>query len=80
MTRSLFAFLSASAIAKVVNVSTNLGAILVFGFNGEIIWKVGLTLAVANVIGGLIGARIAIRGGSTLAELLEFFILHLLRQ
>lgn len=63
-----FAFLSASAIAKVVNVATNAGAILVFGFNGEIIWKVGLTLAIANVMGGLIGARIAIRGGSTLVR------------
>lgn len=63
-----FAFLSASAIAKVVNVATNAGAILVFGFNGEIIWKVGLTLAIANVAGGLIGARIAIRGGSTLVR------------
>ena len=63
-----FAFLSASAIAKVVNVATNSGAILVFGFNGEIIWKIGLTLAIANVAGGLIGARIAIRGGSTLVR------------
>jgi len=63
-----FAFLSASAIAKVVNVATNLGAILVFGFNGEIIWKVGLTLAIANVAGGLIGARIALRGGSNLVR------------
>lgn len=63
-----FAFLSASAIAKVVNVATNAGAILVFGLNGEIIWKIGLTLAIANIAGGLIGARIAIRGGSTLVR------------
>lgn len=63
-----FAFLSASAIAKVVNVATNAGAILIFGVNGEIIWRVGLTLAIANVLGGLIGARIAIRGGSTLVR------------
>jgi len=61
-----YAFLSASAIAKVVNVSTNLGAILVFGFNGAIIWQVALVLAAANIAGGLTGARLAIRGGSTL--------------
>lgn len=61
-----FAFLSASAIAKVVNVSTNLGAILVFGFHGAIIWQVALVLAAANIIGGLMGARLAISGGSTL--------------
>ncbi len=61
-----YAFLSASAIAKVVNVSTNLGAILVFGFHGAIIWQVALVLAAANIVGGLTGARLAIRGGSTL--------------
>ena len=63
-----FAFLSASAIAKVVNVSTNLGAIIVFGLNGVILWQIGLTLAVANVAGAIIGAKLAIRGGSTLVR------------
>ena len=63
-----FAFLSASAIAKVVNVATNLGAIIIFGANGEIIWKIGLTLAIANVAGGLIGAYLALRGGSSLVR------------
>lgn len=63
-----FAFLSASAIAKVVNVATNAGAILTFGANWEILWKIGLTLAIANVCGGLIGVRIALRGGSGLVR------------
>ena len=63
-----FAFLSASAIAKVVNVATNLGAIIIFGANGEIIWKIGLTLAIANVVGSLIGAHLALRGGSSLVR------------
>ncbi|MDA2993722.1 MAG: TSUP family transporter [Actinomycetota bacterium] len=63
-----FAFLSASAIAKVVNVATNLGAIIIFGANGEIIWKIGLTLAIANVAGGLIGAHLALKGGSNLVR------------
>ena len=63
-----FAFLSASAIAKVVNVATNLGAIIIFGASREIIWKIGLTLAIANVAGGLIGAHIALRGGSNLVR------------
>lgn len=63
-----FAFLSASAIAKVVNVATNLGAIVIFGANGEILWKIGLTLAIANVAGGLIGAHLALKGGSNLVR------------
>jgi uncharacterized membrane protein YfcA len=69
-----FAFLSASAIAKVVNVSTNLGAIMVFGLNGAILWQVGLVLAMANIVGGLLGARLAIRGGSTLIRKVFLFV------
>ncbi|MEK6648914.1 MAG: TSUP family transporter [Actinomycetota bacterium] len=63
-----FAFLTASSIAKVVNVSTNLGAIVVFGLHGVILWRLGLVLALANVLGGLLGAHIAIRGGSPLVR------------
>lgn len=59
-----FAFLTASSIAKVVNVATNLGAIVVFGLHGVILWHVGLVLGGANIAGGLLGARMAIRGGS----------------
>lgn len=59
-----FAFLTASSVAKVVNVATNLGAIVIFGVHGVILWHVGLVLGVANVAGGLLGARLAIRGGS----------------
>ena len=59
-----FAFLTASSIAKVVNVATNLGAIVVFGLNGVILWHVGLVLGIANIAGGLMGAKMAIRGGS----------------
>ena len=63
-----FAFLSASAIAKVVNVATNFGAIIIFGFNGQILWKIGLTLAIANMAGGYLGAKLALRGGSKLVR------------
>jgi len=63
-----FAFLTASSIAKVVNVSTNLGAIVVFGLHGVILWRLGLVLALANVTGGMLGAHVAIRGGSALVR------------
>ena len=60
-----FAFLTASSVAKVVNVATNLGAIVIFGLHGVILWHVGLVLGIANIAGGLMGARLAIRGGSS---------------
>jgi len=73
-----FAFLSASAIAKVVNVSTNLGALVVFGAQGVILWKLGLALGVANILGGLTGAKVAIRGGSALVRQVFLFVTAIL--
>ena len=63
-----YAFITASAIAKVVNVATNVGAILVFGINGAVIWQIGIIMGVANISGAAIGARLAIKGGSTLVR------------
>lgn len=59
-----FAFIGASAIAKVVNVATNFASILVFGISGSIMWVVGLAVGICNLVGGIIGSRVAIRRGS----------------
>ena len=63
-----YAFITASAIAKVVNVATNVGAIMVFGINGAVIWQIGIIMGVANISGAVLGARLAIKGGSTLVR------------
>ena len=63
-----YAFITASAIAKVVNVATNVGAILVFGIHGAVIWQIGIIMGTANITGAVIGSRLAIKGGSTLVR------------
>lgn len=63
-----YAFITASAIAKVVNVATNVGAILVFGLHGAVIWQIGIIMGIANISGAVVGARLAIKGGSTLVR------------
>ncbi len=63
-----YAFITASAIAKVVNVATNVGALIVFGINGAVIWQIGIIMGIANITGAIIGSRLAIRGGSTLVR------------
>lgn len=57
-------FLEASAKAKIANLTTNIAAISVFGAHGEILWALGLTMAAANLTGGFIGARTALRHGN----------------
>lgn len=57
-------FLSSSAKAKIVNVATNLGALLFFAPHGSVVWGLGLVLAAANVLGGYVGSRTATARGS----------------
>ena len=57
-------FLAASAKAKIVNMATNLGALAFFLPNGALLWGIGLILGLANMVGGYIGARMAVKQGS----------------
>lgn len=59
-----FDFLSASAMAKIVNVACNLAALLWFWYSGHLLWQIGLIMAVCNVAGSLVGSRLAIKNGS----------------
>jgi uncharacterized membrane protein YfcA len=59
-----YAFLQASAKARIVNLATNLGALLVFIPQGAPLWRLGLLMGAANVAGGWVGAHTAIRRGS----------------
>ena len=61
-----FAFLEATAITKVVNWGTNLAALISFQLSSNVIWAIGLTMGVANLIGALFGVRVAVKGGSQL--------------
>lgn len=59
-----YGFLEASVHAKLANLTTNVGALLVFGVQGEVWWLLGGAMAIANVLGGYLGARLALRLGS----------------
>jgi uncharacterized protein len=57
-------YLAASAKAKIVNVATNLGALLFFVPSGAVFWGLGALLAAANTLGGYLGSRAATARGS----------------
>jgi len=59
-----YAFLAASATARIVNLATNVGALLVFVPQGAPMWRLGLAMGACNVLGGWLGAHTAIRRGS----------------
>lgn len=57
-------FLHASASAKVINLATNLGALITFIPGGHVHWVLGAAVAAANMTGAHLGARMAIRFGA----------------
>jgi uncharacterized protein len=59
-----YSFLEASAKARLANWTTNLAALVVFVPAGAVVWKVGLVMGAANLLGGYLGARTAIARGS----------------
>jgi uncharacterized protein len=59
-----YAFLPASALAKIANFATNLGALIYFVPHGAVIWGLGLAIGAANLVGGYVGARMAVARGS----------------
>lgn len=65
-------FLQASAKAKLANLATNIGALLLFIPTGALLWDVGLMMGACNLIGGYLGARTAVARGSRFVRL--FFI------
>lgn len=73
-----YSFLQASPMAKMVNVTTNIGAIFVFGFHSAVMWQLGFAMGVANLCGGLLGARIGLRGGSILIRRIFMVVTTLL--
>jgi uncharacterized membrane protein YfcA len=57
-------FLHASSAAKVVNFGTNAAALTYFVPSGHVLWVTGLAMAVFNIGGALVGARLALHHGS----------------
>ena len=70
-----YAFLEASAKAKIANFATNLGALVVFVPGGHVMWKVGAVMAVMNLAGGYTGARTAVAKGSAFVRVVFIIVL-----
>jgi uncharacterized membrane protein YfcA len=73
-----YAFLAASATAKVVNLATNLGALALFATQGSVLWQLGLMMGIANVLGAYLGARSAITRGSAFVRTVFLLVVAVL--
>ncbi|QMU30125.1 sulfite exporter TauE/SafE family protein [Adhaeribacter radiodurans] len=68
-----FNFLAASASAKVVNIATNLSALLYFAFTNQVLYRIGIPMAICNVLGSTLGSRLAIQKGTSFIRV--FFLI-----
>jgi len=60
---------TATAEAKAVNFGSNVAGVIVFGYLGLVHWDLALPMAAAQAVGGILGVRLALRGGARLIRL-----------
>lgn len=71
-------FLNASASAKLLNVATNIAALILFSFKGYVWWHMALPLAVANVVGSVLGTHMALKHGTGFVRGIFIFVVGVL--
>ncbi len=64
----------ATADAKVVNFASNLASVVAFGLAGTVAWAVAIPMAGGQLIGGIVGARLAIKGGAKLIRIMVLLV------
>jgi len=57
-------FLNASVAAKLLNLASNVAALVLFTMKGHVWWHLALPMAMANVAGSLLGTRMALQHGA----------------
>lgn len=66
--------LNATADAKVVNFASNLAAVCIFAWRGTILWQISLPMAAGQLLGGLVGTRLAIKGGAKIVRAMVLLV------
>ncbi|SFE51649.1 sulfite exporter TauE/SafE family protein [Paracidovorax wautersii] len=71
-------FLNASVSAKLLNLATNIAALILFTLKGHVWWHFALPLAVANVLGSVLGAHMALKHGTGFVRGIFIFVVSAL--
>lgn len=63
-----FGLIRAVAYSKLLNLASNVAALSVLIIGGHVLWILGLCMGAASIIGGQVGAHIAIKFGANIAR------------
>lgn len=69
---------AANAHTKVINLTSNITALIIFILNGEVMIPLGLAGAACNMIGGYLGVGLMLKNGSKIVRPSILFVLVLL--
>lgn len=69
---------SSNGQAKVINLTTNITSLIVFLLNGQVLIPIGLAACAFNMLGGYIGAGLALKNGVKIVKPIVLFVLVLL--
>ena len=73
-----FEFVNASAYSKIINCMTNISALIVFIKNGDYILEIAILMSVFNIVGSLIGSRIALKKGNGFVRIIFLVIVSIM--
>ena len=68
-------YLSASATGRFINFTATFAALLYFIFAKTVLYNIAIPMAVANVAGGMVGSRLAIKHGGSFIRTLFLIVL-----
>ncbi|MBI1451814.1 MULTISPECIES: sulfite exporter TauE/SafE family protein [Acinetobacter] len=71
-------FLHASALSKIANLTTNLAALSFFAPTGHVLFAIGGMMAVANILGSIVGVKAALKYGSGFIRILFLVLVSIL--
>lgn len=73
-----FEFVNASAYSKIINCITNISALIVFIKNGDYILEIAILMSVFNIVGSIIGSRIALKKGNGFVRIIFLVIVSIM--
>jgi uncharacterized membrane protein YfcA len=73
-----FEFVTASAYSKMINCVTNISALIVFIRQGNFLLSVAFVMAVCNILGSVLGSRMALRKGNEFVRIIFLCIVILM--
>lgn len=73
-----FNMITSSGNAKIVNLASNLSALIVYLINGKVAFAIGIPAAVCAVAGNYIGAHLAIKNGSKFIKPIILLVIGML--